>query len=102
MTQINTIVDTTTSPQRIVGWAASEYANDAAAETPIDCAEEDITAAFKRARDAGHSLAGVDESIDAAVAEPLDYLDYLIVESDGSVAFNAAYSRGSDSSQKSG
>lgn len=98
MTHLTAIVNASTSPQRIVGWARNEYQNDADSEQPVDCAEEDITAAFERARDAGHSLAGVDESIDAAVAEPLDYVDYLIVESDGSVAFNADYSRGSDGS----
>jgi len=101
MTHINAIVDTSTSPQRIVGWAHNEYSNDAADEEPVDCAEEDIKAAFERARDAGHSLAGVDEPIDAAVAEPLDFADYLLVDSDGVPQFNPDYSRGSDSSQNS-
>ena len=99
---MNLIITTSESRRRAVGWARNEYSNDGADEEPVSCAEEDITAAFKRARDAGHSLAGVDEPIDAAVEEPLDYYDYLLVESDGSVVFNADYSRDSDSSQKSG
>jgi len=101
MALIKAIIDTSTSPPRIVGWARNGYSNDADSEEPVDCAEEEIKTAFKRARDAGHSLAGVEESIDAAVAEPLDHIDYLLVDSDGSPQFNPDYSRGSDSSQNS-
>jgi hypothetical protein len=101
MALIKAIIDTSTSPQRIVGWTRAQYSNDSTDEEPVDYAEEEIKAAFERARDASHSLAGVDEPIDAAVAEPLEFADYLIVESDGSLAFNPDYSRGADGSQSS-
>lgn len=61
-------------------------------ENIMDVEESELAAVFENAQEAGETLDGTDESIDAAVDNPLRFTDYL-VNANGSVEFDGDYTR---------
>jgi len=53
----------------------------------------DLAAIFEQAKANGKTLAGVDDSIDAAIDDPLSYIDYLILDENDEIAFDSEYVR---------
>lgn len=54
--------------------------------------EADIVAVFEDAKASGGTLDGADASIDAAIEDPLSFIDYLVLI-DGTIEFNDAHQR---------
>jgi len=75
---------------RATGYATVPYSSDAENETIIETVEGDVVAIFEDAKASGKTLDGADESIDAAIDDPLTFRDYLVLE-DGSIAFDEGY-----------
>lgn len=63
--------------------------------TEIPTTEDELSAVFEDAKAAGESLDGADASMDDAIANPLRFIDYLILEGE-TISFNSEYSRSSD------
>jgi len=74
------------------GYATVEYSSDAEDETIVEKTESDLAAIFEDAKAAGETLDGPDETIDAAIDDPLAFLDFLVLV-DGSIEFNSDYAR---------
>jgi len=94
---IHTIIDTRTG--RVSGYSTVDYSG-AKYEKTIESTEEDLSAVFKSAKSNGQTLDGAEASIDAAIEDPLPFLDYLILV-DGSIEFDDAYVREDPSSTTS-
>jgi len=75
------------------GYATVEYSSDAEDETVVETTEADLVAIFEDAKAAGETLDGPDESIDAAIDDPLAFRDFLILDSDGAITFDSDYAR---------
>ena len=73
------------------GYATVQYSSNADDETVVETTEDELATVFEEAGAGGATLDGVDASIDAAIEDPLSYLDYLTLE-DGEVAFDDQYS----------
>ena len=78
---------------RATGYATVEYASDSEDETVVETTKNDLAAIFEDAKDAGETLDGADESIDAAIDDPLAFIEYLILDSNGAIVFDADYVR---------
>jgi hypothetical protein len=77
---------------RGTGYATVPYSSDSEDETVVETTESDLSAVFEAAKENGASLDGAEKGIDAAIEDPLSYLDYLVLES-GEIVFDDAYSR---------
>ncbi|QBI90040.1 uncharacterized protein ChaoS9_165 [Halobacterium phage ChaoS9] len=64
---------------RATGYATVSYSSDADDETVAETTESELTAIFEDAKANSETLDGADKSIDAAIDEPLAFLDYLIL-----------------------
>lgn len=62
----------------------------------IETSVADLAAVFEQAKEDGKTLTGPDETIDVAIENPLDYIDFLHLDSNGNVAFDDGYSRDED------
>jgi len=78
---------------RASGYATVPYASDAEDETVVETTEDDLAGVFENAKANGGTLDGAESTIDAAVDDPLGYLDYLILDADGAVAFDDSHVR---------
>jgi len=78
---------------RGTGYATVEYSSDAEDETVVETTETDLASIFETAKSNGETLDGADSSIDAAIDDPLSYIDYLILDSNGAVAFDPDHVR---------
>ena len=76
---------------RGTGYATVKYASDVQDETVVETTEGDLASIFEQAN--GETLDGSDASIDAAIDDPLGFLDYLILDTEGAVAFDDGYVR---------
>lgn len=74
---------------RATGYATVEYSSDNDEETVIETTQEELTAIFEDAKASGGSLDGAEETIDAAIENPLSFQDYLILV-DGGIEFDDA------------
>jgi hypothetical protein len=59
----------------------------------VKTTESDLAAIFEQAQANGETLDGADASIDAAVGDPLSYLDFLILDSNDTILFDSDYAR---------
>jgi len=76
---------------RGTGYATVDYSSSAEDETVVETTEGDLASIFEQAN--GETLDGSDASIDAAIDDPLGFLDYLILDTEGAVAFDDGYAR---------
>ena len=78
---------------RATGYATVPYSSDSEDETIVETTEDDLAAIFEQAKADGETLDGADESIDAAIDDPLAFRDFLILDSNDAIAFDADYVR---------
>jgi len=83
---------------RVTGYATVPYSSNAEDETVVETTEADLSTIFETAKSNGGTLDGADETIDAAIDDPLAFVDYLILDADGAIAFDDAYVREDDTS----
>ena len=74
---------------RVVGYATVPYSTSNE-EQIVETNEDELSAVFDQTD--AEDLDGTDESIEAAVENPLVYRDYLILE-DGEIVFDDEYER---------
>lgn len=77
---------------RASGYATVSYSSDAEDETVVETTEDDIAAVFEDAKASGGTLDGAEASIDAAIDDPLSFLDYLVLV-DGTIEFDDSHTR---------
>lgn len=77
---------------RMTGYAREGYQTTDDHESLKETSEEVLATIFEEAKEAGESLDGADASIDAAIDDPLSFLDYLILV-DGTIEFDSSYVR---------
>jgi hypothetical protein len=82
-----------TGTQRASGHATVDYWSDYGSERVIETTKADLVAVFKQANEDGHTLGGVDDTMQAAIDSPLKYRDYLILTDAGEIAFDPDYTR---------
>jgi len=75
------------------GYATVPYSSDSEDETAVETTEGDLTSIFENSKANGGTLDGVDATIDAAIDDPLSFIDYLVLDADGAVAFDGSYVR---------
>ena len=78
---------------RGTGYATVDYSSSAEDETVVETTEDALASIFEDAKASGGTLDGADETIDAAIDDPLGFLDYLILDEQGAVAFDDGYAR---------
>jgi len=69
------------------------YESNSETDAVVETTEEDLAKIFEEAKASGGELNGSDASIDSAIEDPLGFLDYLILDSNGAIAFDDAYTR---------
>jgi len=77
----------------IKGHASYETTHLKKKEETIEVTESELAGIFEEAKTGGETLDGADTSIDAAIDDPLAFLDYLILDSDDSITFDSDYAR---------
>jgi hypothetical protein len=55
--------------------------------------KQELSSLFKTANENGHTLSGVDDTMQAAIDAPFEYRDYLILTDAGEIAFDPDYTR---------
>jgi len=78
---------------RGTGYATVDYSSSAEDETVVETTEDALANVFENAKASGGTLDGTDETIDAAIDDPLGFLDYLIPDGSGNIAFDDGYVR---------
>lgn len=78
--------------ERATGYATVDYSSNAENETVVETSESNLSAIFETAKSAGETLDGPDETIDAAIDDPLAFRDFLILV-DGTIEFDPDYVR---------
>ena len=78
------------------GYATVEYSSSAENETIVETTEDELASIFEQAKADGETLDGANQSIDAAVDYPLRYIDYLILDSNDVIVFDAEHVREPD------
>jgi hypothetical protein len=78
---------------RSSGFTTVPYSSDDETEQVIETTKPDIVAVFKQAKTNGHTLSGVDDTMQAAIDAPFEYRDYLILTDAGEIAFDPDYTR---------
>ena len=73
---------------RGTGYATVDYSSSAEDETVVETTEEELSTIFETMKSNGEVLDGAEASIDAAIDDPLGFLDYLILDTEGAVAFD--------------
>lgn len=84
---------TNSGVKRARGYATVPYSSDNETEMVVETTESDLSAVFETAKSNGETLDGTDASIDAAVDDPLSYLDFLILDANDSILFDSDYTR---------
>ena len=77
---------------RGTGYATVDYSSSAEDETVVETTEEELSTIFETMKSNGEVLDGAEASIDAAVDDPLAYLDYLVLEDD-EISFDESHER---------
>lgn len=78
---------------RVIGYATESYSSNAENETVVETTESDLASIFETAKSNGETLDGADSSIDSAIDDPLSYIDYLILDTNDSIAFDPDHVR---------
>jgi len=89
---VNAIFTEDGSEERCTGYTTVPYSSENN-ETVIETTEDDLASVFKTAKPNGGTLDGTDSSIEAAIDDPLAFLDFLILDSNDSIAFDSDYAR---------
>ena len=76
---------------RGTGYATVDYSSSAEDETVVETTEDALANVFENAKASGGTLDGTDETIDAAIDDPLGFLDFLVL--DEQVAFDDGHVR---------
>jgi hypothetical protein len=84
---------TNSGVKRARGYATVPYSSDNENETVAETTKADLATLFEQAKTNGETVDGADASIDAAVGDPLSYLDFLILDSDDAILFDSDYTR---------
>mgnify|MGYP006283222433 CR=1 FL=1 len=79
--------------KRGTGYATVPYSSDSEDETVVETTEDKLSAIFENANSSGETVDGADESMDAAIEDPLAFRDYLILDSDGEITFDSGHTR---------
>jgi len=90
---VHTIFTNDGGENRCTGYTTVPYSSDLENEMVVETTEDDLASIFEKAKAEGGTLDGADESIDAAIDDPLAFRDYLILDIDENIAFNGGYSR---------
>jgi hypothetical protein len=77
---------------RMTGYAREGYQTTDESESLTETTQEELSSAFQQAKENGETLDGPDETIDAAIDEPLAFSDFLILV-DGTIEFDPDYVR---------
>jgi len=75
------------------GYATVEYSSSAENETIVETTEDELASIFEAAKSDGGTLDGADESIDAAIEDPLAFVDFLLLDANRNGEFNDGYVR---------
>jgi len=75
------------------GYTIVSYSSDLENETVVETTENDLASIFETAKANGGTLDGTDETIDAAIDDPLSFIDYLILDADGVISFDDSHVR---------
>ena len=75
------------------GWARYGYSSDLDTEQTVATNEDELSAVFEQS--GVDELDGVDEPIEAAVDNPMDFLDFLLFEEE-EIVFNDEHVREGD------
>ena len=78
---------------RGTGYATVDYSSSAEDETAVETTEDELSTIFETMKSNGEVLDGAEASIDAAVDDPLGFLDYLILDTDERLGFDDGYVR---------
>ena len=78
---------------RGTGYATVDYSSSAENETVVETTEDALANVIETMKSNGEVLDGAEASIDAAVDDPLGFLDYLILDDSGSIVFDSDYVR---------
>ena len=76
------------------GWARYGYSSDVETEQTAATSEDELSAVFEQSD--VDELAGVGDSIEAAIDDPLAYRDFLILDDNGEIQFDEEYEREED------
>jgi len=76
------------------GWARYGYSSEIKNERTAATTEDELSDVFEQSDVV--DLAGTDEAIEAAIDDPLDYRDFLILDDNGEIAFDDDYEREED------
>jgi len=79
--------------ERGAAYATIPYSSNTENETVVETTEDAIASIFEQAKADGETLGGADESIGAAIDDPLAFLDFLILDSTDTIVFDAGYVR---------
>jgi len=79
--------------KRMTGYTTTEYQSDISGQAIAETTEDDLASIFEDAKAAGETLGDPDESIEAAIDDPLAFRHFLILDSDDSIAFDSDYVR---------
>jgi len=88
---VNAIFTEDESEERCTGYTTVPYSSGNN-ETVIETTEDDLASVFKTAKSNGGTLDGADSSIDAAIDDPIAFLDFLNLV-DGTIEFDSDYVR---------
>lgn len=88
---VNAIFTEDGSEERCTGYTTVPYSSESN-ETVVEITEDDLASIFETAKSNGETFDGADSSIDAAVDDPLSFLDFLIL-ADGTIEFDPDYVR---------
>ena len=78
---------------RGTGYATVDYSSSAEDETVVETTEDELSTIFETMKSNGEVLDGAEASIDAAIDDPLGFLDYVILDEQGAVAFDDGHVR---------
>lgn len=81
------------SKERCTGYTTVSYSSGEDSETVVETTKNDLAAVFEDANSSGEALDGADASIGAAVDDPLSFMDYLVLDSNDSIAFDPDHVR---------
>ena len=59
----------------------------------VETDEDHLVTVFEKAKSNGETLDGADASIDAAIDDPFAFRDFMILDSNDAIAFDADYVR---------
>jgi len=78
---------------RMHGFSKVEVSTNSERFDVVETTEDDLAAVFEQAKADAETLDGVEETIDAAIDDPLPFRDYLIFDGDQNIAFDSGYVR---------